>query len=956
MLTTPSMVHGKLLNEKGEIWKPAAPVGRYVLGQGSNYSGSYIDTYLWNYLFNIDSRKADIKNGNLSGVEKAAAYQDLYQTIFDENTNKIRKGVPAVAGQTVSQEEYSPFRVLAMQWTYKANPRGSDDMKLLPVYDSLPAGPAPASASTRVFACIFDLKWNPYPNETTGSTPTPQMEFYPRCQRNFMSTMPRISPYGKICYFKISAWVDTNNNGIPDVGDNHTLNDLVSGGGITQADVDMANRVVPLVDADKEYCVDEPAPHAYRTFPQRMKKLTYNDTMGTPFKRSDDTLDMADLNKTCDELLWWTCRKPFNGVLSRIDALFNSVLGDDSAKNIGALALALMLWGAGLGFLLSVLVMMGVLTMFIAVMQIIWTYVTAVLALTFLLMLSPVFISCALFNITEKFFKNWLAACISYAMQPFLVLAFLFMLSNLTTTDKLLELTKGEVTTKQYFVDTGGENSTKIVFNAPALKHALYEVPYDYYERFYFADEVRDVDPTKLYISGAQRQQYLLRKGNHLLAKYISEQAGISAENMHEPGAGNELDGQQTLKQQYEGIWNLMNKGEYTHNGNIIKTHRRGPDALAEYRIKVGAGNQYTQFIIYYLNNLIPVGNPNADNYAALEKLYKYGRVAALDDLDSFVGEPKGTDNFSEFPECRKNCPQFRPAYNVNNASTLNPMINGMVSDTWPDGSKCGDANNDGEPDICAPNAVCLSNCSAIPGGGGIYFKSLFQGILMWILLNIVVSAFVSKIGQLAQALSRWENYSAPVIHGTSRGVVGHGAWSQSEAAGVYHGGGAFSLGLLGGQAGAIPKTLETMGRVARGKLKKLDANGSVVEGSYMSSMFQKGGGANNKAMAAEDRKARAVAKLKEAFGIDEKKAMKNDSDSKVLASRVEAFVGKQGLFASLRPEHRTGMTHAEIWKVIEEALRDHGGNISEDSLERIKGLVREKIETHLQSKKNLAQ
>lgn len=115
-----------------------------------------------------------------------------------------------------------------------------------------------------------------------------------------------------------------------------------------------------------------------------------------------------------------------NGVVVNwelMDYLFNALIGWDMLVMLATLSIALILF-LGFSFVTGILTFFGVLTMIFAFMQIFFMYLTAFMAITFLCMFSPIFISFCLFQPTRSFFNRWVGSLISYAFQVVLVTCF----------------------------------------------------------------------------------------------------------------------------------------------------------------------------------------------------------------------------------------------------------------------------------------------------------------------------------------------------------------------------------------------------------------------------------------------------------------------------------------------------------------------------------------------------
>ena len=77
--------------------------------------------------------------------------------------------------------------------------------------------------------------------------------------------------------------------------------------------------------------------------------------------------------------------------------------------------------GAGLALFL----IMGIFSFFMTIVAAIATYVKAIIGLSILFALAPIFIACLLFENTRRLFDGWLSMCLNFALQPVFVFAFL---------------------------------------------------------------------------------------------------------------------------------------------------------------------------------------------------------------------------------------------------------------------------------------------------------------------------------------------------------------------------------------------------------------------------------------------------------------------------------------------------------------------------------------------------
>lgn len=77
------------------------------------------------------------------------------------------------------------------------------------------------------------------------------------------------------------------------------------------------------------------------------------------------------------------------------------------------------------GILYVVLIILAVIKIFFAVLRALFTYIFSVIAVSLLLAMAPVFMTCLLFPVTKPLFDKWWTSLLSYAIQP--VMMFIVM-------------------------------------------------------------------------------------------------------------------------------------------------------------------------------------------------------------------------------------------------------------------------------------------------------------------------------------------------------------------------------------------------------------------------------------------------------------------------------------------------------------------------------------------------
>ncbi len=117
-------------------------------------------------------------------------------------------------------------------------------------------------------------------------------------------------------------------------------------------------------------------------------------------------------------------------IFENVDTLFDMMLG--SSYMVGILVMAAAFFITGIGIPFSLTLFYAMLAALWAFIRILYSYATAILALTFLLMFTPIFITLLLFTQTQRFFFTWLASVINFVLQPVLVLVFIFLLADIS--------------------------------------------------------------------------------------------------------------------------------------------------------------------------------------------------------------------------------------------------------------------------------------------------------------------------------------------------------------------------------------------------------------------------------------------------------------------------------------------------------------------------------------------
>lgn len=161
------------------------------------------------------------------------------------------------------------------------------------------------------------------------------------------------------------------------------------------------------------------------------------------------------------------------GIFGKVDELFQLIIGEQRLISLGVLIMAFAT--TGMGALVSLLVMLGVLAMIQAFFRILITYAVAILALSFLLMFAPLFLGFALFERTTSLFQGWMAAIVSYIVQPMIVMVFIFLFASVGDMHTFIEdLQTSEDGSQRFNIDA--KHSLQLVFQTLEGKWPSIEV------------------------------------------------------------------------------------------------------------------------------------------------------------------------------------------------------------------------------------------------------------------------------------------------------------------------------------------------------------------------------------------------------------------------------------------------------------------------------------------------
>jgi len=116
-----------------------------------------------------------------------------------------------------------------------------------------------------------------------------------------------------------------------------------------------------------------------------------------------------------------------------LDLLWDQLVGTDIILGLVGAGVGLLVTSFTTGFLLFVMIWTSLFAMIIAFFNIVKYFVISMMMLTFMIMFSPIFISCLMFNITRPLFNSWIGLLIGYTLQPVLILAMILVLARMHT-------------------------------------------------------------------------------------------------------------------------------------------------------------------------------------------------------------------------------------------------------------------------------------------------------------------------------------------------------------------------------------------------------------------------------------------------------------------------------------------------------------------------------------------
>ncbi|MCB2081412.1 MAG: type IV secretion system protein [Rickettsiales bacterium] len=127
------------------------------------------------------------------------------------------------------------------------------------------------------------------------------------------------------------------------------------------------------------------------------------------------------------------------GFFVHLDHLFQQLVGKEQLYGLMLMAVTFLFSGSG--FWVGMLIMIGVITVLISIIMVVVVYTTAVIALNYLLLFTPIFFAMFLFKPTQKVANGWMAAIISYTLQPILIYIIVMIVgSTLSAGDAIMDI------------------------------------------------------------------------------------------------------------------------------------------------------------------------------------------------------------------------------------------------------------------------------------------------------------------------------------------------------------------------------------------------------------------------------------------------------------------------------------------------------------------------------------
>jgi hypothetical protein len=597
------------------------------------------------------------------------------------------------------------------------------------------------------------------------------------------------------------------------------------------------------------------------------------------------------------------CRTAFNGVIGKFDAMFKNIVGDSKGAGVTGLLTALIGVGAGGGPVLALILLSGVLAMLFAFFNLVFAFITALMGLTFLFMLAPVFMPMALFTATFDYFKRWLSSIISFVLQPILVLAFLSLLGSMVGSFRIFDLMK-EVEEKRLEERFAGLTFESI---GSAFKEPKFLIPAN--DKYFDNINKGNPDTSQKLISLTELQKWRQTKISELKLKYFIE----------------------TYVHSIVSDVAILDFG-YLPNMNPFdddKNEKPNPTAEDRYMVYQADGRPITINNIKY--NTIYSSTDGKESYS--KKRAADYILLQIDNDDQFETtlKNKGFDAvLTEFPDfnnnfynnalthnvcdqnrvirCVENCPE--KASGGPSATPLVPADNNStpVKPSLPAVSCNGDKNTAKEISVFETDPKitknCAKNCSGLDPEK--WSKKVFLDLVLFIILNIVTAAFVSMIPQMCKKLSHWSSGgggATPAIFGGSKRYMAEAEYSHGEKSEVYHAGAIVETGLDGSRPGLVFGAIDKIASVASG-----------TNVSFLKELFDGGILGYEKKIKAETSQ-----KVNAAFGKEFEEATKSlSSEDQQIIQLGQQALQKESQAAGKQPDD---LYKQEVDKAIKEAI-----------------------------------
>jgi type IV secretory pathway VirB6-like protein len=390
-------------------------------------------------------------------------------------------------------------------------------------------------------------------------------------------------------------------------------------------------------------------------------------------------------------------RKPIDGIFYKIDAIMAGIAGKDEIHGINGLISAFILWGVGGGFLLSLFLATGITALAGAFLTLMTTYLSALMALMLLMMVSPIFISFALFEPTKPLFAGWLSACINYMIQPIVILGFLLILGEATKLDQLYKLMT-EVETREYNFGTGKDALAK--FKAPGFTPPSY------------------INPKKL------------KAGQDALA--------TPEEQLAPDAFFDDMGGAQWRREQFKkAVDEAIFKEALVVSGVANITYEQFVNEDPLYVAQAPLMTEINQIKnSYYELKCTTPGSPSAECQRDLFLTITNDKKLPLSDEaieEKIINNPdlvtnniKGyfeteyNNNIKKKPVCRKNCPE------------------------------------DASGNVTHDPALCVKHCMYLYESQDEKWLFVLSAIMPWLILNMMAGAIISIVPQISSSLSRF--------------------------------------------------------------------------------------------------------------------------------------------------------------------------------------------------------